>query len=147
MARKPLTAVEAKQLRHLIRKAGLEHLLPLLPPPRKRGRRPYPADTHQLAGLELFLRTVMRERGMKRNAALRWMFDGLYRMIKRRDLDHPLFAHFGPNANAAVARMSKKLRVGGLHKLPLGALMPPEWRECGVDPERFTTFPPPRTDG
>ena len=146
MARKPLTAVEAKQLRHLIRKAGLEHLLPLLPPPRKRGRRPYAADTHQLAGLELFLRAAMRERGMKRNAALHWMFDGPYKKLTRRDPDSALVAHLGPNVNAVVARISKKLRAGGFHKLPLSALIPPEWLECGVDPERFTTFPPPRTD-
>jgi hypothetical protein len=81
MARKELTAAEAKQLRRLIRKVGLEHLLPLLPPPRKRGRRPYAADTHQLAGLELFLRAALRERGMTRNAALHWMFDGPYKKL------------------------------------------------------------------
>jgi hypothetical protein len=150
MPRQPLTIAEARQLRRLIRKAGFDHLLPLLPQPHKRGRHPYAADAYQLRGVELFLRTAMRERGMRRNTGLHWIYDPLYKkLLKRRDDDPAsalLVAQLGPNTNAVVARISKKLREGGFHKLSISELLPPEWLKAGIDPERFTTLPPTKTD-
>ena len=145
----PLTFAEAKQFRRLIKKAGLEHWLPLLPPdllPRKRGRRERDSDNAMLAGLEIFVRTAMREHGMSRNAALHWAFDSTYRRLKKLGADSAFVALFGPNANAVVARLSRKLRKGGFHKRDIKTLVPREWLEAGVDPEKFTTIPPTKTD-
>jgi hypothetical protein len=141
-----LTVAEAKQFRRLIRKTGRGHWLPLLWPdllPHKRGRREYAADTDaMLASLEMFVRTAMRERGMSRNAALHWAFDYAYKKLEKLGSDSALAAHFGPNADAVVARLSRKLRDGGFHKRDIKTLVPQEWLEAGIDPERFTTSPP-----
>jgi hypothetical protein len=144
-----LTDAEAKQFRRLLKKVGDDYLLPLLWPdylPRKRGRRECAADTPAaLAQHELFLRTAMRERGMSRNAALHWAFDSTYKKLEKLGADSALIAHFGPNANALVARLSRKLREGGYHKRGIKTLMPQEWLEAGIDPAKFTAFPPAKT--
>jgi hypothetical protein len=138
-----LTDAEAKQFRHLLRKVGDEHLLPLLWPdllPRKRGRREYAADTPAMLGqLELFLCTAMRERGMRRNTALHWTVDGTYKKLKKLGADSVLVGHLGRNADALVARLSRKLRKGNYHKKDIKELVPPEWLEAGIDPGKFTT--------
>jgi hypothetical protein len=142
----PLTVAEAKQFRRLIKKAGLEHWLPLLPPdllPRKRGRRERASDTDaMLASHEIFVRTAMREHGMSRNAALHWAFDYACRRLNKCGSEFV----FGPNANAIVARLSRKLRKGNYHKKDIRELLPPELLEAGIDPEKFTTIPPTKTD-
>jgi hypothetical protein len=142
MARR-LTDAESKQFRRMLKKLGCEHLLPLLWPdllPRKRGRHEYAADTPAaLEQFELFLRAAMRERGMSRNAALHWAFDGVYEKLKKLGADDAFIARLGPNANALVARLSRKLRKGGFHKADIKTLVPREW---GVDPEKFTLLPP-----
>jgi hypothetical protein len=140
----PLTVAEAKQFRRLIRKTGRGHLLPVFWPdllPRKRGRRERASDAPaMLVGIELFVRTAMRERGMSRNAALHLAFDSIYKRYS------DFAARFGPNANALVARLSRKLRKGGFHKRDIKTLVPREWLEAGIDPEKFTTIPPTKTD-
>jgi hypothetical protein len=146
----PLTVAEAKQFRRLIKKAGLEHWLLLLPPdllPRKRGRRERASDTDaMLASHEISVRTVMREHGMSRNAALHCVFDSTYKKLKKLGADSVFVALFGPNANAVVARLSRKLRKGGFHQRDIKTLVPREWLEAGIDPEKFTTIPPTKTD-
>jgi hypothetical protein len=136
-----LTDAEAKQFRHLLRKVGGEHLLPLLWPellPRKRGRRESASDTPaMLAQIELFVRTAMRERDISRDAALHWAFDSTYEKLKVLGADSAFVAHFGPNANALVARLRRKLKKGDFHKRDIKTLVPPEW--LGIDPEKFTT--------
>jgi hypothetical protein len=142
----PLTVAEAKQFRRLIRKTGRGHLLPVFWPdllPRKRGRRERAIDTPaMLDGIELLVRTAMRERGMSRNMALHWAFDSTCKKLKKLGVD----SVFGPNANAIVARLSRKLRKGGFHKRDIKTLVPREWLEAGIDPERFTTTPSTKTD-
>jgi hypothetical protein len=111
-----LTAAEARQLRYLLKKAGLE-----VPPdlsPRKRGKREL-ADDPMLAGLELFLRIAKRDLGMSRKAALHRFFDGIYKRGK-----------FGASANAVVARIDRKLREHGFNKRDIKTLVVPP----GVDP-------------
>ncbi len=108
----PLTAAEAKQLRYLLKKAGLE--VPLDLSPRKRGRHER-ADDPMLAGLELFLRIAKRDcDGMSRKAALHRFFDGIYKRGK-----------FGSSANAVVARFDRKLRERGFNKRDIKTLVPP----------------------
>jgi hypothetical protein len=145
-----LTDAEAKQFRRLLRKVGDENLLPLLWPdllPRKRGRHERAVDTPaMLAQFELFLRTAMRERGMSRNAALHWAFDGVYKKLKKLGADDAFVGRFGPNAKAVVARLNRKLRKGGFHKAGIKTLVPREWLEAGIDPEKFTTLPPKADD-
>jgi hypothetical protein len=154
MPRKPLTAAEdrqaRKQARHWLKvldidlkQHGLEHLLS----PHKRGRRERAHDTPaMLDGIELLVRTAMRERGISRNAALHWWFEGIYKKLKKLGADSIFVANFGPNANAVIARLSRKLRKGGFHKRDIKTLVPREWLEAGVDPEKFTTIPPTKTD-
>jgi hypothetical protein len=144
----PLTVAAAKQFRRLIRKTGRGHLLPVFWPdrvPRKRGRRERDTPA-MLDGIELLVRTAMRERGMSRNAALHWMFDSFYKTYKKFGSDSHFATRFGPNVNAIVARLSRKLRKGGFHKRDIKTLVPREWLEAGVDPEKFTTIPPTKTD-
>jgi hypothetical protein len=140
---KPLTDDEARQFRRLIRKTGRGHWLPVLWPdllPRKRGRHERDSDTDaMLANIEVFVRTAMREREMSRDAALHWAFDSTYENLKKLDADSVFVARFGPNANALVARLRRKLRKGGFDKRDIKALVPPEWLEAGIDPEKFTT--------
>jgi hypothetical protein len=137
----PLTVAEAKQFRRLIRKTGRGHLLPVFWPdllPRKRGRRERTSDTDaMLAGIEMSVRIAMRERGMSRNAALHLAFDYACGKLKKLGAE----SHFGPNAKAIVARLSRKLRKGGFDKRDIKTLVPREWLEAGIDPEKFTLIP------
>ena len=146
----PLTVAEAKQFRRLIRKTGRGHLLPVFWPdllPRKRGPRERAGDTPaMLGGIELSVRIAMREHGMSRNAALHWAFDSTYKKLKKLGADSAFVARFGPNANALVARLSRKLRKGNYHKKDIRELLPPELLEAGIDPEKFTTIPSTKTD-
>jgi hypothetical protein len=136
-----LTTAQAKQLRRLARKAGIppEVIEPWLPERGKPGRR---AHDDQLASLELFARIAMRDRNMSRHRALLWHYDSIFE--KLRKLDHngksAIIARFGRDADAAVARVSRKLRQGGFEKRPTEDLVPREWLELGIDPKKFTTF-------
>jgi hypothetical protein len=138
MARKTPTTAEAKRFRHMAKKFGIppEVIEPWLPSPGKRGRR-----THedQLASIELFMRIAMRDHNMSRHRALRWQYDSIFEKLKKLDPNgrSTIVARFGRNADAAVARVSRKLRRGGYEKLPLESLMPRKWSELGVDPSRF----------
>jgi hypothetical protein len=145
-----LTAAKARQLRSLIKQDGrLDHLLLLLPPdllPRKGGRSENDYDAPSLASLELFLRAAKRERNMSRDAALHWLFDYTYKKGGAHGSLRGLQKVFGSNADAAVARLSRKLRASGLHKQDIKTLVPREWLEAGIDPEKFTTLPRAKTD-
>jgi hypothetical protein len=145
MPRKPLTAAEDMQARKLARywlkvldidlkQHGLEDLLS----PHKRGRRERASDTDaMLAGIEMSVRIAMRERGMSRNKALHLAFDYACGKLKKLGAE----SHFGPNADAIVARLSRKLREGGFDKRDIKTLVPREWLEAGIDPEKFTLIP------
>ena len=70
--------------RHRSQAAWPEHLLS----PHKRGRRERAHDTPaMLDGIELLVRTAMRERGISRNAALHWWFEGIYKKLKKHGAD------------------------------------------------------------
>ena len=83
---------------------------------------------------------------MSRNAALHWAFDSTYKKLKKLGADSAFVARFGPNADAVVARLSRKLREGGFDKRDIKTLVPREWLEAGIDPEKFTTIPPTKTE-
>jgi hypothetical protein len=135
------TAADTRRFLHLAKKHGVptEVILPWLPERGKPGRR---AHDDQLTSIELFVRVAMRDRNMSRHRALHWLYDNIFKGLGR--LDHndrssAIIARFGRDADAAVARVSKKLRKGGFEKRPMESLVPREWLELGVDPSRFTT--------
>src|SRR5262249_792082 len=141
MAHKTLTTAEARQLRHLAKKAGIPSQLlePWLSPPSKPGRR---AQDDQLDGLELFVRVAMRERNMSRHRALHWLYDNIFERLGNLDPNgrSAIVARFGRDADAAVGRVRRKLRQGGYEKRSMESLVPPEWLELRIDPKKFTTF-------
>jgi len=67
-----LTPVERRQLRHLLRKGGCEHLIEAVPQLAKRvgGRPESLLDKYMLTGAEFAVRVIMRERHMTRTDAL-----------------------------------------------------------------------------
>jgi hypothetical protein len=69
-----------------------------------------------------------------------------YKKLKKLGADSVLVALFGPNANAVVARLSRKLRKGGFNKRDIKTLVPREWLEAGIDPEKFTSIPSTKPD-
>jgi hypothetical protein len=142
MPRKALTAAEDRQARKQARywlkvlgvdlkRHGLGHLLS----PRKPGK-PEHDDAPLLASLELFLRSLERERGISRNAALHTLVDGIWHLDKAGG---PLA--LGYSADAVVARLRRKLRDGGFDKRDIRKLVPRKWLERGIDPEKFISFP------
>ena len=138
MPRKPLTAAQARRARYWFKMAGLEHVLTSRPDllPRKRGRRAHAPDAHQLDGIELFLRTA-EQQGMKRHTALHWLVGHVYDRLHAANATSAFIALYGKNPDAAVARLSSKLRKGGYRKKDIRELLPPELLEAGVDPARF----------
>jgi len=139
-----LTTAKARQLRYLLAEAGIppetmKKLEPWLPGRGKPGRR---AHADQLDSIEMFVRVAMREHNMSRHAALHWQYDNIFEQVKKLDPKgrSEIVALLGRDADAAVARVSRKLRQGGFEKRPLESLVPQELLELGVDPSRFTTF-------
>ena len=136
MPRMPLTAGEARKLRHLLRKAGQEHLLPLLSPdlqPHRRGRLGLD-NAPLLESLELFVRATVRSYGISREAALRVFVIGIWHLNR-----HYERGRFGISTDAVVARLGRKLQA--LEGRDARTLVPREWLEQGVDPEKFVSFP------
>jgi len=135
---KPPTAADKRLLRSLLKRLAPD-LLPLLPPdllPHKRGRATHD-DASLLASLELFVRNTARVRGITRGAALRVLVEGVWPL---HEAGQPT-PFRGSSAEAAAARLSRKLREGGFDKRDARTLVPREWLKRGIDPEKFVTFP------
>ena len=118
-----LSDADRRKLRHLLRKAGAPHLIAQIPQAalRRGGRRENPADKLMLAGLELMLRTAMRERQMKRSDALRWIAKAC------------CIPEIASSPEQLARRLTRKLRESGLDKQAIDTLVP-----IGIDPDKLT---------
>jgi hypothetical protein len=134
----PLTEADEKQLRRLLRKGGWPDLIEKLGiEPYKPGREPID-DEWKLAGIEMFLRVAMKERGMKRFQALHWIIAYTREMLPE--------AYPGYTDEAVVHRFYRKLKAGGYDTKDMKELMPREWVKAGIDPTKFTLEPPKKSD-
>jgi hypothetical protein len=108
-----------------------------MPKPRKGG---WPAidDGPLLPGLELFVRTVCRERAMSRTAALQWLAKALSDHCDLSKLK--LATKEGVAPDSVASRWSEKL-AGSFQNAHVKELVPRQWIDSGVDPSKFTLRP------
>jgi hypothetical protein len=99
------TPGEWRQLRYLAKELlGMY----LSSPVRRRGRPACDDDNNMLPMLEVFLRVAQRDRGMTRDAALRWFVKSCETKEGKQLL--------GASTDAAIRRLRKKLKDGGFAK-------------------------------